>query len=1252
MTAPTNTRPNPYVGPRPFRPGERIYGRDREIDSLINVLIAERVVLLYSPSGAGKSSLVQAGLLPYLENDGGFGLLPIARVNLEPDPTLNLIPGFNRYVYSVLCSWEEAKPEPERLPPPVLAALTINDYLTEHVRFENPAIVMLLDQFEEVLTVDPMNTEAKHAFFEQVGRALRDKSRWALFSMREDFIAGLDPYLRPIPTRLANRFRLDLLALEAALQAVQLPTASMGVTFDEAAAKRLVDDLRRIRVQRPTGETEEQIGPYVEPVQLQVVCRRLWDTLQPDDSLIDHADVEAAGDADQALSDYYADRVRTVATDTGVSERAIRAWCDQQLITETGIRGQVLLGPKKSQGLDNSAVRALEKMHLVRSEKRGGAIWFELAHDRLIKPVRQNNHTWFEANLSDFQRGAEVWNRANRPDYLLLSGRALFAGMKWAASHMHELNEVEKEFWAACAKAEARAKRDQVVRYALIGLGVFVAVLAVLAGLLYVQAENQRLVAVGRGLAAAALNNLESDPELSVLLALRAAQVSPETSEVQDALHRALEAHRIVLRLDHPDAVYIAKFTSDNLNVLTAGADGVVRLWGLDGSLVWRTTPEDSHTSTIYTLVLYPDGAYFATGARDGTVKLWATATGQLVRTLLAVPDARIWWLAIDPLQNHLGVAASNGYAYIIDRDTGEAIFTLSAHEGSAYTIAFNSQGVIATGGEDNTIRLWSAYTGEPFPLRFTAQYGDELSDKATLENIIPFVMTSGGVNYEVRTAVAHNEDVQGLAFDPEIPTFLYSASADRTFRVWSVTLALDVPSDLPSTLDVQVLSAIEAHTDWVYNVAVSPSGLNFMATFSEDRTTRVWNMNTFPPEESIVLYGHKGGVFAGDFSSDGVHLVTASRDGSVLMWRLGPSQELATQTLGERVYAVAISPDGQQIVSGQRSNLWAQASVWSMATGTLLFDLEPHFNAVEAVEYSPDGRYILTGSRDGYARLFAAADGSFLREGLHPVTPCVVMDPQPCYIYGVAWSPDSTHFATAGRDGRVVVWKAATASLELELSAQLGSVASVAFSPNGQLLVSGHARGYTVIWDAKAGQRLVTVERFSLRDLSQMALTERARLNTLDAQSDVVEAVAFSPDGKHLLTASADGTAYVWDMTNPAEPVFVDELYGHVGGIYVAAYDPSGRYILTGSTDKTIKVWDATTFDNRLTLLGHNDRVYAVAMDITGTRLVSGGADGLLRLYAMNATELVSLARQRVTRTLTDRECRKYLQTPVCPAP
>lgn len=95
----------------------------------------------------------------------------------------------------------------------------------------------------------------------------------------EDFLAGLDPYLRYIPTHLDHRYRLDLLGVEASSSAIQRPAKAQGVAFTPAATRKLVDDLCRVLVQRPDGSLEELPGPYVEPAQLQVVCFRMWQKL-------------------------------------------------------------------------------------------------------------------------------------------------------------------------------------------------------------------------------------------------------------------------------------------------------------------------------------------------------------------------------------------------------------------------------------------------------------------------------------------------------------------------------------------------------------------------------------------------------------------------------------------------------------------------------------------------------------------------------------------------------------------------------------------------------------------------------------------------------------------------------------------------------------------------------------------------------------------------------------------------------------
>ena len=275
--------------------------------------------------------------------------------------------------------------------------------------------------------------------------------------MREDFIAQLDPYLALIPKRLGSRYRLDLLGAEAAQAAARRPAEEAGVDFTPEAAARLVDDLRRVRVQRGTTVSDE-LGPYVEPVQLQVVCRQLWATLPADATAIETGDVAAVGNVDDALADFYVELVKAVAASTGVTERALRAWFDERLITEQGFRTQVHEGP--GDGAGPEVLRELEDAHLIRADRRRGTDWYELAHDRLVAPIRASNEAWQKVNLSPLQLEAQLWEDNDRKGHLM-TGEALAAAETWAANHVHELLAVDRDYLDACRAEHVRAERER-----------------------------------------------------------------------------------------------------------------------------------------------------------------------------------------------------------------------------------------------------------------------------------------------------------------------------------------------------------------------------------------------------------------------------------------------------------------------------------------------------------------------------------------------------------------------------------------------------------------------------------------------------------------------------------------------------------------------------------------------------------------------------------------------------------------------
>ena len=655
-----NTRSNPYIGPRAFQRGEKLYGRDREVDKLLNLLIAERIVLLYSPSGAGKTSLLQAALIPELQK-AGFQVFPPIRVGLNPSSPIN---SSSRYIFSTLASLEEERSPDQQMPLEELGSLQFVPYL-EHREAEmtgSDRSLFIFDQFEEILTIDPNDIPAKKEFFTQLGQALRQRHRWTLFSMREEYLAGLDPFLRFVPTRLRTTFRLDLLGEKAAYQAIQGPANQVGVRFSEAAATKLANDLRRSLVQLPGGKMEEQVSPNVDPVQLQVVCHRLWENLPENANEIRETDIQKAGDVDTALASYYADRIKAAAQELEIQERVIREWVDCYLITRQGIRGQVLKESGQSQGLDNRAIESLINAYLVRAENRRGSTWYELAHDRLIAPVKNDNAVWRETHLSMLQRQAALWESQHRSGGLLLRDEALEAAERWADEHRDELTSVERDFLAACQEARATAEREQrqnrlIRRWAIGATIMFIIAMIAFIGVVYFfhqardEAENarqaeaiaqkeatkarqaetiakqERAQSISRELAAAAISNLETDPELSILLSLYALE-QLRTSEAVNALYQALQTSRVELTIPaHKGGVSGVDFSPDGMRLASVGRGGEANIWDVQsGENVQNILLGDDAWDVLFT----PDGRGIVTANNNGTLSRWNLETQHL----------------------------------------------------------------------------------------------------------------------------------------------------------------------------------------------------------------------------------------------------------------------------------------------------------------------------------------------------------------------------------------------------------------------------------------------------------------------------------------------------------------------------------------------------------------------------------------------------------------------------------------------
>lgn len=226
---------------------------------------------------------------------------------------------------------------------------------------------------------------------ELAGCVIHDERLRVLLVVREDHLADVLSLADALPPHLRSRMRLPLLGKEEAVDAIEGPLRGTGFCYAEGVASQLVEDLSRVRVEVSAGEIVEVPGSSVEPVQLQVVCTELWRALPSGTTVITSEHVGSHGDATAALAHYYDNALSGAARQVRIDCLFMRRWISAQLITSANTRGTAHRGILLTAGLPNPAIDALEDRHLIRAETRAGSRWYELTHDRFLRPIEEAN---------------------------------------------------------------------------------------------------------------------------------------------------------------------------------------------------------------------------------------------------------------------------------------------------------------------------------------------------------------------------------------------------------------------------------------------------------------------------------------------------------------------------------------------------------------------------------------------------------------------------------------------------------------------------------------------------------------------------------------------------------------------------------------------------------------------------------------------------------------------------------------------
>ena len=812
----------------------------------------------------------------------------------------------------------------------------------------------------------------------------------------------------------------------------------------------------------------------------------------------------------------------------------------------------------------------------------------ELSHEALLTAWPLLRDTWLADSHADrivrsrLRTTAAEWARQSRDRSYLYSGSLLLAARGTAArigadpARHPPLSQTERDFLHASSHAHRRTvRRRQAVIAGLLAL-TLVAVTA--AGIAAhnaataarnaASARHQHAIALSRQLAAESLNIDGTNPVTARRLAVAAWAVFP-TGQAYSAIATLLaEQQQHGMLPADPSTVYGVAFSPDGKLLASADGDGTVRLWN---PATGRAVGAPLHASVqhgVYGVAFSPDGKLLASAGGDGTVRLWNPATGRPVGKPLHASGrttARygVRAVAFSPDGKLMASAGADGTVRLWNPATGRPVGAPlpASVQWGVYGVAFSPDGkLLASADGDGTVRLWNPATGRP--------------DGAPLPGSIG---SFGG-----HGAVAFSPDGKLLAI----------SSGDGTVRLWNP--ATGRPDDAPH------------QTGAIYGVpgvAFSPGG-KLLATADADGTVRLWNPATGRPTGApLQVTNIYNSVYGVAYSPNGKLLAIAGGDGTVRLWNpatgrpTGAPLPTGSGPAGG-VGGIAFSRDGKLLASADGDGT---VRLWNPATGRTVGAPLPAPNAkygVLGVAFSPDGKLLASADGDGTVRLWNPATGRPVGALLHASAP---------YGVSVAFSPDSKLLATGGADGRVRLWNPATGQPvggPLHASAQNGGVQVVAFSPDGKLLAGGSGDGTVRLWNP-ATRRPVSV------------------LQTGTGPSTGVYALAFSPNGKLLAIGCGDGTVRLWNPATGHPVATIRATTSSVYGVHAMALSPHGELLATGSGDGTVRLWNPATRRPVgapiQTGSGPADALNVVAFSPNGKLLAGGSSNGTVLLWQVS---------------------------------
>ena len=1167
---------NPYRGLESFeeRHSQFFFGRQEVIEDLYTQIAKsqQQLTVVLGISGSGKSSLVKAGLIPYLRQHQ-------AQKWHIFDP---IRPGINPYsaLARALSQLNDKFPQQEQNTAIVGGLVPDKSYIIDFInkiqiwskQHPHERLLLVIDQFEELITlcqsqsakiamtnserltwwkklqsklglssksdgtqVAVKQTEEWHQFIELLADILKQCPQLSLvLTLRSDF----EPRFinSALQSDWANsRFVVRAMRTDKLRDVVEKPATEMALYFEPVnLVDRLVDEVAQMPGALPLLSftlSEMYINLY-----------RAWlEEGQEDRALTVDANFDKQGGVAGSLTrranqeyDNLPDNAHRL-TMSRVMLRMVEIEGGEAVKRRVLKRELIYPSDRENQRVER-VLNCLVDTRLIVTGKEAESdrIYYEPAHDFLVRGWDKLQDWLQKAQLQDNL----VLQRLLTPAAFDWQTRAKIKRFLWNANPRLDLlkqilnskdnwfNQVETEF----VRSSVARKKANVRFYWRLAISIIISLSTLLI-----------IALLGWG---NSLINQSNDSKKSARLNLLSNQ---SLAAMVDSLRAGKALQHPLLRLIKPSE----KLQEQVTGTLQWSVYQVKELNRMQGS----TVPVRS--------IFNPQSNLLASAEENGMVRLW-NLKGKKVADWQADPK-RVWSISFSPKGDYLVSSAENGTIRLWNLE-GEELANWQGHQGQVRSISFSNNGqlIASAGWQDGTVGLWNSqgkllgrWQADPEMVK-SADFSPDNQLIATAEKD----KTIRIWNLQGKLLKQFPIHAWRVVFSPDGQLFA-SAGDDGVIHIWN--------------RQYQLIASWQADNKRLWNLAFSPDS-KAIASAGEDGSAKVWNLQGKILSE---FGGHTGPVRSVSFSRDGKLLASSGDDGTTRLWTLQNRQLAEWKGDNHQVHDLVFIPKHQLLVSGGEDSI---VRSWNLQ-GEQLSQFAPHSARVKSIAISADGKLLASGSEDGIVRIWDV-QGKLWQQ----------LQTNISFLETILFSPNGQVMAMSGRDGQIYLWNL-RGELVAKLSEHQGLVHSLSFSPNGQLLASAGQDGSVIIWDWR---------------------NQRLDKKFIDHIGEVYT-VAFSPDGSWLASGGQDSTIRLWNLETNSSKYLLSIYEARVNSV---TYSPDGRTIISSDDRGSVYLWDWENREPLATWKAHQSSVEHISFNPEGNLLATTGKTGQIKLWRIDSFE------------------------------